>query len=205
MTKDDNGKIRVLVFELEGSNETLQESLRTVMANALGQSLSPIRPVADQPTLPNTESRNSASEADNRQTIEIEAEEQGFKRQAETTSSSNSRPKRKQRFPTPKILDLDLTAGSVPFKAFYELKKNPSMDTKRYLLIAAWFKEYCNQGVISPDHVYTCYRFMGWSIPKDPSKPFRNMKSDGYFNHAEKNLWEINHVGLNIVNQLGAS
>jgi hypothetical protein len=31
------------------------------------------------------------------------------------------------------------------------------------------------------------------------------MKTQGYVNQNGQNLWEINHVGLNSINKLGAS
>ncbi|HEX9927282.1 MAG TPA: hypothetical protein VGB02_01935 [Pyrinomonadaceae bacterium] len=49
---------------------------------------------------------------------------------------------------------------------------------------------------------------MGWSdVPKDVSGPFRAMKKKeyGYMNSGSKNgLYAINHIGENVVNQMGS-
>jgi hypothetical protein len=154
---DDNGKIRVLVFELDGSNATLQESLRTI-ANAFGMGQTVMRPTLEQsPQVPPSIQPTASTEV-----VDVEAknQERNFPSE-ETIRATSPRAKRKQKFQTPKILDIDLTSGALPFKTFCEMKANPKMDTKRYLLIAAWFKEHLNLEAITTDHVYTCYRFMG--------------------------------------------
>jgi hypothetical protein len=130
---DDNGKIRVLVFELDGSNATLQESLRTI-ANAFGMGQTVMRPTLEQsPQVPPSIQPTASTEVVD---VEAKSQERNFPSE-ETIRATSPRAKRKQKFQTPKILDIDLTSGALPFKTFCEMKANPKMDTKRYLLIAA--------------------------------------------------------------------
>jgi hypothetical protein len=103
--------------------------------------------------------------------------------------------------PTPVVLDLDLT--SEPSLASYAQKANPESDRKRYLVIAAWFKEHRQVDAISAAHVYTCYRALKWPTTiSDFGQPLRNLKSDQLFTSPEKGMYAINHLGLAEVDKL---
>jgi hypothetical protein len=193
MPKDEKGgKIRVLVFELEGSNETLQESLRTV-AGALGRTVQLIRPALQaQPALNETGESVTAVLAEEAEYVEAQ--------QASVTVAE--RPKRNRINRTPEIVEIDLKGGTIAFEAFAG-KKNPTSDRDRYLVIAAWLKEYHNLDPIGQDHAYTCYRAMKWTVPKDVGSTFRNGKRDGLYKPAGKGMYSINHIGLNEVEKMG--
>jgi hypothetical protein len=103
--------------------------------------------------------------------------------------------------PTPDVLDLDLT--SEPSLASFAAKANPRSDHKRYLVIAAWLKEHRETSVITPDHVYTCYRALKWPTDKsDFAQPLRALKAKQFFTLPQKGQYAINHLGLAEVNKL---
>jgi hypothetical protein len=146
--------------------------------------------------------------SDSQQTIDAEVDKQAtISKNTDKNSGSSkklqnsSRSKRVRRSAMPEILDIDLDSGEIPFKNFCQ-QKNPAQESKRYLVIATWFYNYCNQKEISTNHIFTCYRSMGWNTPNDINKPFSNMKPKGWFKNVNKNLWSITHIGLNVVNDM---
>lgn len=188
------GKIRVFLFELEGSDETLLESVRTI-AGAVNRTF-------NGPTTRVLVKSLPTHADDNEQDI-LEDE---FTNIDEVTpddvDDSTVKTKRARKFPTPKVLDIDLTSGDLGLKAFCELKK-PNDQRGKYMVIATWLKEYRNIDEVSIDHIYTGYRKMSWTPPKDMGQIFRDAKNAGYFgNGTKKGTWKINHIGLGrILNQ----
>lgn len=106
--------------------------------------------------------------------------------------------------PTPNIVDIDMNAD-VSLASFAEGKDAKSQH-KKYLIAAAWLKEHRGVDGVTADHIYTCFRSMGWptSIP-DFWQPLRDLKRRKYFSKNEKNEYEINHIGLDQVNKLGGT
>lgn len=208
MAKEDKAEVEMTVihFKTKSDNATLQENIRAI-ANTLSRALAPppIQPrIVNHPTPPQLHSGNGASNgAGTEQTSELENYEDAIDVEAKPVAAKKrGAPK----YTKPKSLDLDLESGDVPLKAFLE-QKNPEGDIRRYLAIAAWFKQYRGIDEITMDHAYTCYRFMGWNdVPKDVSGPFRTMKKReyGWINSGSaKGLFAINHIGENVVNQMG--
>ena len=191
MPKDDKGKIKVRFFEVEldGSNETLLEGLKS-FATIAGRTQSVVRVV--QPAAP--AQIGSPQQVENSEPIEAEA--------TEVEQDRPQKPRKTRIYRTPEILDLDLKTGSVPFEEFCK-QKNPTDTAKKYLVIAAWLKDNLKLDQINSDHVYTCYRAMGWGVERDVGRPFRNCKQSGYFRSAADNgSWEITHVGLGVVQKM---
>jgi hypothetical protein len=104
-----------------------------------------------------------------------------------------SRPRKPA--PTPAVLELDLTTDTS--LASFAQKANPKSHLKRYLVVAAWFKEHRNIDAITSDHVYTCYRSLKWPLDiNDFAQPLRDLKARQYFTAPEKGSYAINHLGL---------
>ncbi len=151
---DDKGKIRVFLFELEGTNETMVESLKTI-TGALNSTFGGSRKIVRLPANSDTVV-NEAEEAEWTDEIDdlVEAET------IETNETKTpSRQKRQRSVKTPSIVDIDLQTGSPSLREFIE-KKKPSDHSKKYLVIAYWLKEYRNLEEITEAHIYTCYRFL---------------------------------------------
>lgn len=208
--RGDRGKVkfRVIDFELEGSDESLQESLRSIVSainrpaaapppRLLASNTTPARPAAAQPP-PQQELFPEEAR------IEVEAESP----QPEPAESEEARPARasngQRKFYNPKILnDLDLKAGATPFAEFWA-QKNPTEDSKRYLVILYWLKETLKLESVGADHIYTCYRTVKQNPPKDVGGPLRALKKKGFVvSGREKGTYAITHVGQDVVDQLG--
>ena len=93
--------------------------------------------------------------------------------------------------------------NDVSFASFVE-GKDAGSQQKKYLICAAWLKEHRNVDAVSPEHIYTCFRSIGWptNIP-DFAQPLRELKSRKFFTQPEKGLYAINHIGLDYVKKHG--
>ena len=205
MPKEDKGKVKMTViqFETESDNATLQENIRAI-TNTLARALAPQpRVIQVPPSLPNGNG-NSANE-NGKQPEQASLFDDDDAIDGELTPAA-SKPKAKsssRQFPTPQTLELNLTIGDTPLKAFLEQKK-PVGDNKRYLVIAYWLKKNLAINEIDMNHAYTCYRFMGWNVPADAGSPLRGMKTQGWMTKGSgKGSYSINHIGENVVIEMG--
>ncbi len=190
-------KMTVMMFQLEGGDETLREGIRTI-SQAMGNVLNPTRlllakpapglTTAEAPEVPEAEPEVAASP------------ENG----GDEETRSPQRPSRPAKSRSPVILTLDLKAGKVSLETFCEIKAVGDNDNRRCLAIAYWLKENLNITSVTMDHIHTCYRFLGWQTPADASRPLRSMKASGWFDKGnEKGAYAINHVGENEVMRMG--
>jgi len=201
LAKENKGKVEMTVFHFktESDNETLQENIRAIaqtISRALATPQTRVVHVPAQLSNGNGDAEQAQNGDDSMDAVDADFE---------TTTSPKSKPKSgaPRALRTPQPLDLDLTSGEVPFKAFMEQKK-PAGDTKRYLAIAQWLKSNLNIDEITMDHVYTCYRSMGWNVPNDAAVALRNAKSNGWMKKgAGKGTYVINHIGEGVVNDMG--
>ncbi len=187
-------KMTVMMFQLEGGDETLREGIRTI-SQAMGNLLGPTRITAPKPaiTVPALEVTDSPAAE-----IQPEASVDSI---SEETQEAPKRPGPGAAKPrSPKILTLDLKSAKISLKEFCDLKGVGDNDTRRYLAIAFWLKENLNITAVTMDHAYTCYRFLGWQTPADASSPLRAMKQKGWFDKGtERGAYVLNHVGENAV------
>lgn len=203
--KEDKGKVRVIVFELEGNNQSIQESLRTV-SNALSRNNVVIRPA-----LPNEKHSNGANAKSKQKSsepqllqeepaaeLEVEAPAE---QESEEEPTQPAKPKRARQL---KIVDLNLKTGVNGSLESFASKKAPTSTIDRFLVIACWLKENGTEPV-GPDHFYTCYKHLTWSdYPKDFAAPLGNGKRDGYFESAGAGVFRVNHIGEGRVAKMGA-
>jgi hypothetical protein len=121
------------------------------------------------------------------------------------TNSAASAPKTskpKKYISKPKVLDLDLTSGGKSLADFLN-EKNPDGYNAKYLAIAAWFKEYRKTDTITVDHVFTCFKSMGWSFGTmaDLTGPLRDLKRQSK-GDIEEGRFTINHIGIGLVEKM---
>lgn len=188
----EGGKIEFVFVKLEGSNETIQETVKTI-ADAIKPQL-----VYMRPSLPPFEEQRAldAIEVEPEEVLVEPAEKPTPKKKKETTRvRSASRP--------PEPLDLDLTTGDMPFKRYVQLK-NPKSDADRYVLVADWLNTYRSISPINKAHIHTCYRFMGWTAPEDLNQTFRSLKNQDFRQHAQ-GQYAITVVGQNRISELNTT
>ena len=129
--------------------------------------------------------------------LETEAEEAVVSPQAPRQRSS------RRAAPKPKVIEIDMTTD--PTLQSYASKTNPKSNHKRYLTIAAWLHEHRKIDTITADHVYTCYRHVGWPTNiLDFAQPLRELKHKQFFTSPEAGKYSINHLGLTQAAKNGA-
>jgi len=129
---------------------------------------------------------------------EPEAEVQDADFEEVEESAPAPRPKTTRKVKSAKVVDIDMNK-SVSLAEFTK-GKDPGSNHKRYMTIATWLKEHRGMDAITSDHVYTCYKSIGWpSNIKDFAQPLRELKSANLFDQPEKGQYAINHVGVDKV------
>jgi hypothetical protein len=135
---------------------------------------------------------NGGAEQAEPETVEEAVEE------VEAVDVTPQAPRQKTpRKPAPKPNPIDIDVTTDPSLALCVGKTNPKSQHKRYLAIAAWLHDYRGIETITADHIYTCYRLLGWptNIP-DFAQPLRELKHDQYFTSQERGKYSINQLGL---------
>jgi hypothetical protein len=198
MAKEEKGKIKIRFFEvdLEGTDETLQEVIRTVTTIA-GRAPTVLRTKA-LPSSPKSQELLEPLSEDGSNVVDLDEIQ-------EEIPMSSTKPKKKRSYANPQVVEIDLKSGDMPF-ANYCKSKNPSNTVKKYIVCAAWLKEFRGEDEISINHIYTCFRVMSWGVQRDMGQPFRSGKKLGYFDNGSKNgLWKINHIGLDKADKMGSA
>ena len=197
-------KIRVIEFEVEGSDATMQESLKSITA-ALNRGMTasppPARtvryvPPSTAPQLDGADLGDADEEAAD--SVVEDAEEV-------RAPAAAKKPTAPRKLPTPKVIEVNFNDASPTLKAFAAEKK-PDSDLKKYLVIAYWFKHSKSITDLTADHFFTAYRHLGWTVPRDPGMPIRDLrhkKRTQFGGGKERGTCVINHVGEEVVLQMG--
>lgn len=179
-------KIRFIMVEAEIADGDIGQITQAIQ-NALKTS----SPVSTQ-RLAGTSVKAVAREA------EIDADEDVEDAEAVEIETPVRAPKPKaQRAakPAPNVLDLDMTSDVS--LASYVQGASPKSNIKRYLLIAAWFKEHRSVDAVTADHIYTGFRTLKWSVNiPDFSQTLRDLKAAKYMTAPERGHYAINHLGI---------
>lgn len=190
----ERSRVRFIMVDFEGTSSDLQQLSQT-LANAVKAPQSVVAglpPPQNRHTsaLPPSQPLEQPGLFD-----EAEADEQEEELAAPAPRPQNG-TKKKPKVRTPVVLnDLNLTDGDKPFEKYIE-EQAPKKHSKRYLVIAQWLKEYRNIAEVGADHVYTCYRHLGLSVPDDVLSVFRGMKKQGWVTDGtEPGTFKINHIG----------
>lgn len=106
--------------------------------------------------------------------------------------------------PTPNVVELDM--DSPMSLTDFAQGKDAKSNHKRFLIAAAWLKEHRNVDAVTADHIYTCYRKMGWPTNiADFAQPLRELKTRKFFTTPERGMYAINHIGLDAVKKAGGA
>lgn len=176
---DENAKVklRLIEFEVEGGNPAILESLRTMATAITRQKQTPARVLAaptptmvDKPDEMSPQGEIDFGEVEDVPPDPIENLAEG--------SSRIARPRAPRKPPVPPApIQLDIKAGNPSFADFIERAGSPESDWQRYLAVGYWLKHHYTSPIqaITLAHVYTCYRLMGWTVPKNVSIPLRDI------------------------------
>lgn len=185
-----SGEMTVVFLHLKGGDATLQEGFKAfqaAMSRAIPQNQRLALPPAPNG---NGEFTDEADEVEH-DVLDVNA-----------TQVEAARTAAKRTYRSPQVLELDLTAGSIPMKEFLQRYTGDEI-SKRYLLIAYWLKSELNIDEVSADHIHTGFRHMRWNTPADAAQPLRAMKALGWFHKSStRGFYKINHIGENQVSDV---
>lgn len=184
-------KFRVFEFEMDGSDESIQDTMKTLAA-ALTRGGHGAVPVARRLKTDPTASMNGANEFEPNEEV-TEEEETYVEDVIPKPAPASRKPKKVQSYEILDDIRFDETPTTlVDFVARYNLKS----DLKRYLAIASWFKDELKLPEINVRHWYTAFKFLKWTIPNDPAQPIRDLR-------ANKTLSKGSGVGHAYINHIG--
>lgn len=124
---------------------------------------------------------------------EVEFEQEDAVVDADAAPAPSARPRLPRKpAPKPSVIQFDIMSDP-PLSSLTD----PKTQHKRYLTLAAWFHDHREIEVVTADHIYTCYRHLGWptDIP-DFAQPLRELKHKQYFTTPERGKYAINQLGL---------
>jgi hypothetical protein len=197
-------KVRVIDFEMSGSDQSLQESLQTIAAafSRGGQTVQVTR------RLPNSGTQGLGSPA----TEDATDETREWEDEQVIVDAKPTVPPERRSIPTPrkptavKVLhDVSFTDASPTLKEFYELKKPGKVVLVNYLVVAYWYKHFGGVEELTADHFHTAFRHVGFPTPKDARQPMRDLKNGRngrMMNGKAPNTAIISHLGENVVDAL---
>jgi hypothetical protein len=94
--------------------------------------------------------------------------------------------------PKPSVIELDVTSDPALSSLI-----DPKSNHRRFLAIAAWLHDHRKIEAVTADHIYTCYRHLGWPTDiLDFAQPLRELKYKQYFATPERGKYAINQLGL---------
>jgi hypothetical protein len=183
-------KLRVIEFELEGENSSVENSIRQI-TNALTDRVTVVKPLqAKSPKELTGNVKGDEVETVNGEPEVIAAET------VEENGDGAVRKAAKKKLKAPLFLnDLNLTGTGVSFKDFAK-EKAPTSRNKQYLVAAFWLKNHGDSPTINVDKVYTCFKTASWPTPfKDWRMTFDNLAHSEHMRLVGKGEFAINSIG----------
>jgi hypothetical protein len=188
-------KVRVIEFELEGSNATVENSIRQ-LTTALTPRNGTVKALPPKPA--NKEMSGATTEVEEVIDAEVVDEETPEPKGDTSTAARPKQPKTRSKPRIPEYKpELDMTGASISFKD-YVAQKAPTKHTTRYLVAAAWLKEHGNSPTINLDKVFTCYRTAAWPMNiTDWDVNFRSQVKTDRFRRVGPGEYQITPIGEN--------
>ena len=205
------GKVTVVMFQLEGSDDTLRDAIK-VLGHGI-EKLSPAAPVYRMIQAPAQAKHNGAlppgeEEPEMTGQENLESEEEGFEDDGTTTSQdgtekSKRKPRIQKAIVAVKGIDWDSDTGWRD----YARQKNPDSMPSRFLTVAGWFKNHRATETITPGHIVAAFDVMDWQKPENIPNTFAGLKTKRggeLFGKGEKrNDWVLSQRGINALDRLG--
>lgn len=179
-------RIKFIMFDAEIADDQIH-SVTQALTQALRGSAPIVKRLPAAPVSPLN--GNGAAEEVQEDLFDQEDEAEAA---ADITPAAQKAPRKKRVGPKPNQIPID-TDSEPKLSTLVDGKSNH----KRYLAIAAWLHDHRNTPVITQDHIYSCYRLLGWPIDiADFGQPLRELKFKQYFESPEKGKYAINQLGL---------
>jgi hypothetical protein len=159
---DDRAKVklRVIEFELEGANASVENSIRQ-LTNALATRNGNTKPIA--PAKPAKELSGGTPEDEVLDAEPVEEESEGEPEAPAQSPKAPARTKSKPKPPEylPNMLNKEQLEA---FKEFAKTKTGASSRNQQYLVSAFWVKEHGGHPTVTQDKIFTLFKTAGWSV-----------------------------------------
>lgn len=190
-------RVRFIMVEAEMADGNDLSQITQAIQNALRPAVGPVR----LPASPRVNGAAATLAPSQDAVVEPEGQSQDEEVEEETEETVVRQSRTQGPRKPPRVTEVDFSSG-VPFATF-AAEKAPDSHAMRYLTVAAWFKLHRNMDSISSNHVYTCYRHVGWPTANiDWGQPLRDLKRDQYMVSGKRGQYEINQLGLQQVEKL---
>lgn len=204
------GKMTVLMFQLEGTDEALRDAIR-VMGHGL-EKMAPGAPIYKLVQTPGQTRANGVLPLGEEEEVIapeiLEPSQDGYEDAVSPSSQNGSSAKtRPRRIPKaiPAVKDVDWETGT-SWKD-YATQKNPEGNPSRFVTVAGWFKNVRSLEVITPGHIVAAFDVMDWPKPENIPNTFAQLKhkrNGELFDKGEKrNEWVLSQRGVNALDRLG--
>ncbi|MGA2056824.1 MAG: hypothetical protein ABSG88_16110 [Bradyrhizobium sp.] len=165
-------RVRLVVFDAVVPDGDF-ESLAQVLQNALKPTNGAQRQVIANGSATKTIAHQPVTEDSHEEELVEEVDEQEME---DVTPVAKAKKPRKAA-PKPTVIPID-TDSEPKLSTLVDPKSNH----KRYLMIAAWLHDHRNTPVITQDHIYSCFRLLGWPTDiLDFAQPLRELKFKQFF------------------------
>lgn len=196
---EDKGKVRIrfMEVELEGSNETLLEGIRSITA-AMPSQARIVHKQLPTRTQPSQMIAAPAAGADASADGDPGYEEIG-EEQAESVAIPEPAKRARVRAPKAPALseNLRLDEQPMPLRSFCEATNvtPASSITDKAIVVATWLKEHRQQVSMSAGDLFTCCKFMDWEPPTDVTSPMRKLKGVQKMSSPEPGVFTLTLIG----------
>jgi hypothetical protein len=176
-------RIKLIVLDAEVADDQIH-TLTQALTNALrGPNPAPRR----LPSAPAQLNGANAEHVDEPDLVDdVEGEDA-----IDVTPPAKKKPAQRRVAPKPNVIPI--ADGDPPLSSLIDPKSNH----RRYLTIAAFLHDHRHTPIVSQDHIYSCYRLLGWPTDiGDFAQPLRELKFKQYFATPERGKYAINQLGL---------
>lgn len=200
------GKITVVMFQVEGDDQTLQDAIKT-----LGQGMEKLTsatpvykyinaPVGSRHALPVDVDADASTIDGDASKTEADSYEEAPASAPKPAGSSRKRRIQKALIP---LKGVDWVSDT-PFRDYCDQKK-PSSNPEKFVVIAGWFKNVRGEHVVTPPHVAAAFDVMDWQKPEDIGQVFRQTKHEKeWFDKGDKQMeWVLAQRGINHLDRMG--
>jgi hypothetical protein len=204
----DKGGMRILYVELNGSNASLQEGLRTLVA-AMNKPVqvapAPRRLVANQ-NVPTPAAQEAEADLFNQEQAAVESPDVEVGEPAGPTQNGAPRRKRGEGLNRDKNAGLAIVKslnlhpdGKESLKDFVAQKK-PKTQEEHVAVYIYYLKNVLEEANVGFSHIYTCFKETGERMPGDLPQTCRNAASKkGWIDTADANDLKRTTRGDNLV------
>jgi hypothetical protein len=189
-------KLRVIEFELEGANASVENSIRQLTSALANRTVavSPLQAKPQKELAGTAPSKEVEPVEENIEIIDTETVETNGDDVPAGKPAKKGKPK-----PPTFINELNLIGNGASFKDFAK-EKAPESRKKQYLVAAYWLKVHGDSPTVNADKVYTCFKTANWPTPfNDWAQTFHNLVHSEHMRKVGKAEFAINSIGEDAV------